>query len=504
MNNENRLESEATDNGTLPPGWQQTSLGEITIASKEKIDPSQSAGLVYVGLEHIEKGTGKILGFGVSDDVRSTKTKFLEGDLLYGKLRPYLNKVWLADRDGICSTDILVLLQNPNVSNRFLLNRLMARDFVLYSNQQASGIELPRVNFEKISSFEIVLPPLPEQNRIVTKIEELFTQLDAGVAALEKVQAQLRRYQDAVLKAAFNGRLTRGWHEQHKGQVEDASEILERLSRAATTHSTRKYDDANNAHLDGLSDLPEGWVLAQVQDVGGVQLGRQRAPQHHHGLNMRPYLRVANVYEDYIDIRDVKSMNFTPDEFQIYRLEYGDILLNEGQSKELVGRPAIYKNEVPGACFQNTLVRFRAYQDVLPEYALLLFRLYLHDGQFLKIARQSTNIAHLGAERFAKMPFPLAPLLEQKEIVNEIDRHLSIITKINDIIELSFKQAESLRQSILKKAFEGNLVPQDPNDEPASVLLERIKKEKAKQEPAKKRAMKTKTTTQRRLIPNGE
>src|SRR5262245_24824779 len=97
--------------------------------------------------------------------------------------------------------------------------------------------------------------------------------------------------------------------------------------------------------------LPRGWVWTSVRDVGHVQLGRQRSPEHHSGRYMRPYLRVANVYEDRIQTDDVLSMNFDPADFERYRLEVDDILLNEGQSLDLVGRPAMYRGEVPGSCF---------------------------------------------------------------------------------------------------------------------------------------------------------
>jgi type I restriction enzyme, S subunit len=117
----------------------------------------------------------------------------------------------------------------------------------------------------------------------------------------------------------------------------------------------------------GLSELPAGWVWARVSDVGDVKLGRQRSPEHHDGPHMRPYLRVANVYENRIDLSDVLRMNFSPEEFETYELRYGDILLNEGQSLEWVGRPAMYRDELPGACFQNTLVRFRSSPAVIPE-----------------------------------------------------------------------------------------------------------------------------------------
>ena len=143
--------------------------------------------------------------------------------------------------------------------------------------------------------------------------------------------------------------------------------------------------------------------------VGDIQLGRQRSPRHHSGTHMRPYLRVANVFEDRIDTSDVLQMNFTPSEFRTYELGYGDILLNEGQSLHLVGRPAMYRDEVPGACFQNTLVRFRPYNGLDPKFALIVFLAHLHSKRFQKIARWTTTMAHLGAARFSMVEFPLPP-----------------------------------------------------------------------------------------------
>jgi type I restriction enzyme S subunit len=140
---------------------------------------------------------------------------------------------------------------------------------------------------------------------------------------------------------------------------------------------------------------------------------------------MRPYLRVANVFEDHIDLSDVMEMNFTPDEFERFRLRSGDVLLNEGQSLELVGRPAIYRDQLPGSCFTNSLIRFQPHEGVVPEYACYLFRHFMHNGRFSKIAKITTNIAHLGAERFADVDFPLPPTAEQRRIVEALETHFT-------------------------------------------------------------------------------
>jgi type I restriction enzyme S subunit len=125
---------------------------------------------------------------------------------------------------------------------------------------------------------------------------------------------------------------------------------------------------------------------------------------------MRPYLRVANVFDGYIDTDDVKQMHFSEEEFTQFELRPGDVLLNEGQSRELVGRSAIFRGEVSGACFQNTLIRFRPGDAVTSDYAHLYFRYCLYTGRFAAVGRQTTSIAHLGANRFAEMVMPLPSL----------------------------------------------------------------------------------------------
>lgn len=360
------------------------------------------------------------------------------------------------------------------------------------------GVGRPRLNLAEVRGIWLPVAPLKEQYRIVAKIEELISDLDAGVAALKRAQANLKRYRAAVLKAAVEGRLTAEWRTEHPA-TEPASQLLARIlqERRQTWEAAQlakfaaagkeppknwkeKYVEPTPPDTSGLPELPEGWCWASVQQVGSVQLGRQRSPQHHSGQHMRPYLRVANVFEDRIDTSDVMEMNFTPDEFETYRLGYGDILLNEGQSMELIGRPAIYRDEVPGACFTNTLVRFRVYEGVDTDYALRVFLAYLKNGRFQKIATITVNIAHLGAGRFSEIEFPLPPVEEQAAIIEDVDRHFSLIDAAETEIEHSLLRASLLRQSILKQAFEGKLVPQDPNDEPASVLLERLRASAAK------------------------
>jgi type I restriction enzyme, S subunit len=186
---------------------------------------------------------------------------------------------------------------------------------------------------------------------------------------------------------------------------------------------------------------------------------------------MRPYLRVQNVFEDRIDLDDVMEMDFPLDDYKKFKLEPGDILLNEGQSPELLGRPAIYRGELSGACFTNTLIRFRVYSPLAPEYPLIVFRAYMRTGRFTREGTITTNIAHLSSGRFAKIEFPLPPLKEQEEIVAEVERRLSVIDELEAAVEANLTRADRLRQTILARAFSGRLVNGDKTNSAFSTPL---------------------------------
>ena len=137
---------------------------------------------------------------------------------------------------------------------------------------------------------------------------------------------------------------------------------------ASLPFSARAQETEGPERPDFPWPLPQGWSWTTVREIGEVRLGKQRSPKNHTGPYLRPYLRVANVFEDRIDTADVKEMNFPPDDFETYRLQHGDILLNEGQSLQLVGRPAMFRGELQSLCYQNTLIRFRASDTVMPDF----------------------------------------------------------------------------------------------------------------------------------------
>lgn len=441
------------DSPELPDGWAWTTLGEIIEPSKEKVNPLVIEEVPYISLEHIEKNTGKLLGHGCSSDVRSSKTKFNRGDLLYGKLRPYLNKVYISDFEGVCSTDLLVFPKNELLSNVFFLYRLLCRDFVNYASYNVSGVNLPRVNFQTLSRFKIPLPPLPEQHRIVAKIEELSTKLDAGIDELHKAQSQLKRYRQSVLKAAFEGKLTEAWRAKHQDEIEPAASIA--------------------------NDLPNGWMWTKLEEVSELnpRIDRQSIDDD---LEVT-FLPMKHVEElsGKIDLSETKRFS------ELKRKSYtpfrdGDILFAKVTPCMENGKIAIAYDLKNGIGFGSTEFHVIRLSD---EQSKQFFFFYLLQQKFRQEAKRAmtsgVGLLRVPTDYMRRVPIPLPPLPEQQAIVSEVESRLSVAREVEKTVTAELKRAGQLRQSILKRAFSGKLVPQDPNDEPASVLLERIKAEKS-------------------------
>jgi len=333
----------------------------------------------------------------------------------------------------------------------------------------ARGVGIQHLGSSRFAELEFPLPPLNEQRRITELTDRRLAEIAEASVRLRSALAYVDEQVHEILAAAAAGELVTQDPPSGDGKRID--------TRAPRQAQQTLFDLPKPAATDGkqiLAQLPTSWEWAPVDEIGEVTLGRQRSPKHQQGKYMRPYLRVANVFEDRIDTSDVLTMNFAPDELAVYALKYGDILLNEGQSPELVGRPAMYRDEVPGACFQNHLIRFRAGPRVDADFALLVFRHFMHSGVFRGIARWSTNIAHLGLERFRALQFPLPPLDEQKRIVKEAHRRLSEAAEVKTATRASLNRLPEIERELLAAAVAGELVPQDASEEPASALVKRL------------------------------
>ena len=336
----------------------------------------------------------------------------------------------------------------------------------------ARGIGIQHLGSSRLAEMSFPLPPLAEQQRIVDEVARRLVELSGAEAALASALTRTAEQDRLILDAAVTGALVEAeatLAAREGRSFAPASDLLTRVRN----DQDRSLFVPETASSGAGQDAPAGWVMPLVGEVGEVRLGRQRAPQFERGDHPTPYLRAANITANGLDLKDVLRMDFTPDERRVYQLELGDVVLSEASgSSAHVGRPAIWRGEIAGCCFQNTVIRFRP-RAASPEYAFLVFRYMAESGAFARAAR-GIGIQHLGATRLSALPFPLPPAAEQERIVAEAEARLAASCEQRLAVEASIVRFEAMRREIWAAAVSGRLVAQDSQDEPAETLRARL------------------------------
>ena len=477
----------------LPEGWVEVELGEVWRESRSRVRPADIAPAKYIGLEHVEGGTNRIIGHKSSEDVKSTVAVFSTGDVLYGRLRPYLNKVIRPRTPGVASTEFLVFKESPALANALLIYLLSSSDIVGYASANSAGVNLPRISAQRLGRHRIGLPPLPEQHRIVAKIEDLFVKLGSGVAALQRAQTKLERYRASILKAAVEGRLTEQWRRENPPE-ETGKKLLERIlaerrkrweqeqlakfaakGRKPPRNWETRYTEPVAPDTGKLPELPDGWCWATVDQVGKVGSGITKGGRKRDAPRRPvPYLRVANVQMGHLDLRVIKTILASDDEVRRYSLKSGDVLFNEGGDRDKLGRGWVWSGDLAECLHQNHVFRVRPLLLDYPSEFLSHYGNSAAREWFFRRATQSVNLASINQTVLRSLPVPLPPLREQRRIVRRMTNVLRGAEIVATDLTRQLRRAKILRQSILNRAFEGRLVPQDLENEPASVLLKRI------------------------------
>lgn len=372
----------------------------------------------------------------------------------------------------------------------YLLYLLMSERRALFSFGEGSAHAT--IYFPVAKAFHICLPPYNEQRRIVAKLEELFSDLDAGVAALERAKANLKRYRAAVLKAAVEGKLTEEWRAENP-DVEPASELLERIlverrerweaeqlakyeekGKKPPKGWEEKYKEPAEPDVEGLPELPEGWCWTSLGQCFDVRVGAtpsRKSASYWNGTI--PWVSSGEV--QFGRISSTRE-TITAEGLQNSSTRLnpaGSVLLGmigEGKTR---GQTAIL--EIPACNNQNCAAICVSMTPILSEFVYYwLWSQY----EVTRTRGSGNNQPALNKTRVERIPLPLPPVHEQESIVRTIEALLSNVESSENLIRGGLKRSTRLRKSILKRAFEGKLVPQDLNDEPASELLERIKAER--------------------------
>jgi len=472
----------------LPKGWAWTTLKEIAKRLQSGGTPSTKVKGFYEGgtipfvkiedmvnaKKHLWQTSTKITEEGLKD---SSAWIVPENSLLYSMYASY--GIPIINRMEVATNQAIIVLIPPD--------QLVSVDYLYYLlwsmkpslRQYIRGTTQENLNAAIVSSLPIALAPLPEQHRIVAKIEELFSDLDAGVAALQKIQTQLKRYRQAVLKAAVEGKLTAEWRAAHRGEIEPASALLERIRAERAKNANSKAKPLPCVDAAELGALPEGWDWVTLQELSW-DAGYGTSVKCDYGFDGAAVLRIPNIAKGRIDLTDLKcasnsdSAHFDPTE----SLATGDLLIvRTNGSRDLIGRAALVSRDFDSPhYFASYLIRFRLMNlECLPLWINTFWDSTRNRAWIEGVAATTAGQYNVSMTVLNKMPVPLPPLAEQQQIVAEVERRLSVADEVERTVDASLKQAERLRQSILKRAFAGKLVPQDPNDEPAERLVERIR-----------------------------
>ena len=372
----------ARQNGRLPRGWRVVKFGDVVRDVNESERNPLEAGLDrYVALEHLDPNNLTLQRWGdlTQDPVSFTK-RFRSGQVLFAKRRAYQRKVAVAQFDGICSSDILAL----ESGSQELLNELVP--FIVQSDAffdhalgTSSGSLSPRTRWSQLKTFEFPLPPIDEQ----TTIAQILRASDACRKTIEQV-------------------------------VSDISEL-----RKATILDVYQSGIGHTDFIESeIGRVPRSWEVAALETHYEVQLGKMMSPKAREGGSQRPYMRNANVQWNTLDLDDVATMSFNEKEVVKFELKYGDILACEGRH---VGKSAMWRDEIPGACYQKALHRIRARDDEqVPQFLLYQMEFCHWKGRFADYTRETT-IPHLPAERLRRIPFIFPPKAEQERVVAVIE-----------------------------------------------------------------------------------
>ncbi|ABM33916.1 restriction endonuclease subunit S [Paracidovorax citrulli] len=376
----------------------------------------------YLGLENIESWTGRIIEVeSKRDDEPADQSAglaniFREGDVLFCKLRPYLAKACHAPRDGVGSTELLVMRPSELLEPRFLLYSILTPDFVGAVDASTFGAKMPRANWDFIGSLEVKVPPLEEQRLIANYLDRETAGIDGLIAEKERMLALLEEKRAALISRV----VTRGLD-----------------PNAPLKPSGQEW----------LGEIPVHWGLQRLKQLAEVRGGLTLGKQYSGELLEYPYLRVANVQDGYLKLDDVLTVEVPASEAASNLLVYGDVLMNEGGDIDKLGRGCVWRDEISPCLHQNHVFAVRPH-SVDSDWLALWTSTIQAKRYFESRAKRSTNLASISGSNIKELPVPLPPVSEQLAIQNFLAvRHSRLETlrgELRDSLRLLIERRAAL------------------------------------------------------------
>ena len=481
----------------VPKGWIKTTLEscvDIRNFEREPINSSEREDRIngknpddlfgYYG------ATGKV---GLIDDYRSEGERVLLGEDAAPFLDQHKDKAYLVRGKFWVNNHAHVLYgASGMVNNAFVCHQLNTTDYRPF----VTGSTRLKLTSAAMKQIPLLLAPAAEQTRIVEKLEELLSDLDAGVAELKAAQRKLGQYRQSLLKAAVEGALTASWRAQHT-PTETGAQLLERIlkerrarweakqlakfeeqGKAPPKDWQKKYPEPVRPDTSGLPELPEGWVWASVDQISPDDLANGRSvPSADNGAKV---LRLTAMKDGWIDLNEYKHGDWSDEDAQQFAVTEGDILIVRGNgSLSLVGRAGSVGKVSTQVAYPDTMIRLRVIDAVVsPAWIGLVWRTRVVRSHIERRARTSAGIYKISQPDIVSAPIPVPPLAEQECIQQWLEQQSPEIDSLHSVLNSEIQRSAAQRKNILKAAFSGQLVPQDPDDEPAAVLLERIQAER--------------------------
>lgn len=494
---------------------QLVSLGDVAAEPVEQAGPTSD--FTYIDISSIDRETKRIVNAKTmiaSEAPSRAKQVLRSGDVVISMTRPNLNAVALVPDhlDGAIGSTGFHVLRSRWIKPEFLFGLVQTDDFIDAMCEVVQGALYPAVRPKDIAAFKFVLQSPNQQTRVVEKLEEFLSDLGAGVAELKAAQIKLRQYRQSLLKAAVEGELTADWRAARKVGAGDTApgagaQLLERIlterrvrweakqlakfaeqGKSPPKDWQQRYPEPVQPDASGMPELPSSWVWASAEQLCDfITKGTTPPKQMDSGSDKKiPFLRVTNLTDSgELDLADrVFVSEETHKGFLARSVVYpNDVLMN------IVGPPLGQVAVIPSAFAEwninQAIAIFRAVEGVLPSFVCRYLMSPIAQ-QWLKARSKTTaGQTNLTLEVCRSLPFPLPPTEEQQALLLSLEGAMDATARQSDSIKSSLKQSAAQRKNILKAAFSGQLVPQDPNDEPASLLLERIRANRSERDTAK-------------------